>query len=112
MTMFAIRHKKTGKFLKAFNGSFNKASFYTEYALATELVKEAERDDPLAVLNKMAGSKKRVTWEQVVDRMWCLKTPNGAQLYKSEGAVKASIGDGDWYEIVPVVTQVKRGYGK
>jgi len=112
--MFAIRHKKTGKFLKAFNGSFNHASFGVQCDIAEEMLggkkkaNEARKQNGMAVVNKLD----EVKWQDIVARMWCLKTPNNAQLYKSESAVVASIGDGDWYEIVPVVITVKRGHGK
>ena len=107
--MFAVRNKKTGKFLKAFNGSFNKASFYIQCAIAEEMLGGSDKKkDTMVVVNKL----KDVKWSQVIERMWCLKTPNDAQLYKSEGAVVASIGSGDWYEVVPVVIQVKRGFAR
>lgn len=109
--MFAVRDKRTGKFLKAFNGSFNKASFHVRCDIAEELLggkKEARQDNACAVVDKL----KDVNWQSVVDRMWCLKTPQGAQIYKTEWAVLASISNEDWLEIVPVVITVKRGYGR
>lgn len=104
--MFCVKHKKTGKYLKAFNGSFNHASFYAHCDLAAELigtkaeVKEAEKKDIMVVLNR----RKEVPWSAVVERMWCLKTPNGGQIYKNEGAILNSLGNSilEECEIVPV----------
>lgn len=105
--MFAVRDKRSNKFLKAFNGTFNRASFYVQCAIAEEMLggkKKAREDNDMAVVNKL----KDVSYRQVCDKMFCLKTPNDAQLYKSENAVGASIGTADWIEIVPVTISVKR----
>ncbi len=104
--MFAVKDKRTGKYLKAFNGSFNHASFYVQCAIAEKMLGGRKKgiDNSLAVVNKT----REVGWEEIVKEMFCLKTPHGGQIYKSEGAVAASIGKQDWLEIVPVKITVAR----
>lgn len=101
MPMFAVRNNSTGKFLKAFNGSFNRASFHVRCDIASELIGNKN-------VNSVVNGSKEVSWNEIVERMWCLDTPDGAQLYKKESAVFASIGDEHWIEIVPVISAEKK----
>lgn len=101
--MFAVRNNSTGKFLKAFNGSFNRASFRVHCDIASELIGNKN-------VNSIVDKLKEVSWDKVVERMWCLDTPDGAQLYKKKSAVIVSIGDEHehWIEIVPVISAEKK----
>lgn len=87
--MFAVKDKRTGKFLKAFSGSFNYFEWCTGYHLRKQ---NADWID-------------QIPSQKVHDRMFCLDTPDGAKLYKTKGGA-ASIGKFPWLEIVEVQISV------
>jgi hypothetical protein len=76
--MFAVKDKRSNKFLRDFTGSYS--TF-------------ASNGNSPAYLNK--GRKTH-------DEMWCLDSPTGAKLYRTKGGVKSSIGEKNWLEIVDV----------
>jgi hypothetical protein len=69
--MYVVRDKRSGKFLKASSHSYNKQRWTTGYDL--------ERD-----LNR------KPTPEEAHKALWCLRSANGARLYKSKQAVASS----------------------
>lgn len=76
--MFAVKDKRSGKFLRDFTGSYS--TFQSNGNSPAHLYKG----------------------EKTHDEMWCLDSPNGAKLYRNRGGIKNSIGDEDWIEIVDV----------
>lgn len=71
--MFAVRDGRTGKYLKAFNGSYNNAHFYVGHRLRQQFGRQ-------------------VTAEEVHAAEYCLDTPEGSQVYKTRAAVAAALG--------------------
>ena len=107
--MFAVRDTRSGKFLRNFSQSYNHFHFGVVYDLKEKLGR-----DP--------------TQEEVHDAMWCLDSPSGAKLYKTETGVATSFyghryrrTDDNrlrriplaealpWLEIVPVKVTVQCG---
>ncbi len=71
--MFAVRDKRSKKYLIAASGSYNKQRRYNGYGLEREL-------------------KRKPTPEEAHAALYCLRSANGARLYKTKAAVAASFG--------------------
>jgi hypothetical protein len=69
--MFAVRDNRTGKFLRNFSGSLNHAEMYCAFDLEDKLGRKPTRDELHAA-------------------MWCMDTPEGSKLYKTESGIKTS----------------------
>jgi hypothetical protein len=81
--MFAVRDKRTGKFLRNFSCSFNKFQSRVHYQI---LEKKVGKLDSMESFNR----RDEVTDEEIHANMWSLDTPNGAKLYKTESGVETS----------------------
>jgi hypothetical protein len=80
--MFAVKDKRSNKFLRDFTGSYS--TFASNGNSPAHLYKGAKTHE----------------------EMWCLDSPNGAKLYRNRGGVRNSIGDEEWLEIVEVNTHM------
>jgi len=76
--MFVLKDKRTGKYLKNFSGSYNRARDHISYKISSEL--------KLPFSTTAARKIDRI----VHNRMWCLDTSNGAKLYISISGIKSA----------------------
>ena len=88
--MFAVRDKRTGKFLKTFSGSFNNYEWRTRYKLTVTRELPLQEGQTYPRYETVHNPSK----QEIHDTMFCLPNPDGAKLYTGPGGIQCSIGGG------------------
>lgn len=101
--MFAVRDRRSRKFLKTFSGSYNNFCWRTQYKLTVTRALPLQEGQTYPRYETVHNPSK----QEIHDAMFCLDSPDGAKLYTGNAGILNSIGGGAERITDPVTGQHK-----